>query len=77
MDYGNLRVHKIAEKLQQCREIVKEIENFGIDDLQRAQIIYLLSLGLENREALEEISGISKKFIGNPLEEAEKTQLEV
>lgn len=77
MDYGNSVVHKTAQKLQQCRDIVVEIENFGIDEMQRKQIIYLLSLGLEDRDALEEISSISKKFIGSPLEEAEKTQLEV
>lgn len=77
MDYGNLGVHKVAEKLQQCRDIVREIENFGINEMQRMQIIYLLSLGLENREALEDISSVLKIHIGNPLEEAEKTQLEV
>lgn len=77
MDYGNTKIHKIAKKMQQCRDIVKEIENFGIDEIQRTQIIYLLSLGLENREALEEISNISKKYVGSPIEEAEKTQLEV
>lgn len=77
MDYGNTKVHKVAQKLQHCRDIVKEIENFGVDDLQRLQIIYLLGLGLENREALEEITSISKRYVGNPLEEAEKTQLEV
>lgn len=77
MDYGKSNVHKITEKLHQCREIVKEIENFGVDDLQRMQIIYLLVLGLENREALEDMASIVKKHIGNPLEEAEKTQLEV
>jgi hypothetical protein len=77
MDYGQTNVHKTAEKLQQCRDIVREIENFGISEIQRKQIIYLLSLNLEDREALEEISAISKRFIGNPLEEAEKTQLEV
>jgi hypothetical protein len=36
-----------------------------------------LSLGLENREAMLEISAAAKKYIGNPLEDAEKTQLEV
>jgi len=77
MDYGNSKIHKITEKLQNCRDIVREVENFGVDDLQRLHIIYLLSLGLENREALEEISFISKKYVGNPLEEAEKSQLEV
>lgn len=77
MDYGNSKVHKVTEQLHQCREIVKEIDNFGVNDMQRMQIIYLLSLGLENREALEDISTTAKKHIGNPLEEAEKTQLEV
>jgi len=77
VDYGKSKVHKITEKLHQCREIVKEIDNFGVDDLQKMQIIYLISLGLENREALEEISQIAKKHLGNPLEYAEKTQLEV
>jgi hypothetical protein len=77
MDYGQTKVHKVAEMLHQCRDIVREIENFGINDIQRKQIIYLLSLNLEDREALEELSVVSKRFIGNPLEDAEKTQLEV
>lgn len=77
MDYGNTKVHKTAEKINQCREIVKEIESFGIDEMQRKQIIYLLSLNLEGREALLDISQTTKKYLGNPLEEAEKTQLEV
>ena len=54
-----------------------QIENFGVDDMQKLQIIYLLSISLENREALEKVSSISKSFLGSPLEEAEKTQLEV
>jgi hypothetical protein len=77
VDYGNSEIHKTAKKLQQCRDIVREIDNFGIDEMQRLQIIHLLSLGLEKREALEDIASMAKKHIGNPLEEAEKTQLEV
>lgn len=77
MEYGQTSVHKVAEKLQQCRDIVREIDNFGVNDMQRLQIIYLLSISLENRDALEKISSIAKSFIGSPLEEAEKTQLEV
>ena len=45
--------------------------------MQRMQIINLLSLGLEKREALEQISSIIKLHLGSPLEEAEKTQLEI
>ena len=77
MDYGKSKVHTLADKLHQCREIVREIDNFGINEMQRMQIIYLLSLGLEHREALEAVSTAIKPYIGNPLEEAEKTQLEV
>lgn len=77
MSFGNSKVQITAEKLQKCREIVREIENFGVDEMQRMQIIYLLSLNLENRESLEDISTAAKKHIGSPLEEAEKTQLEV
>jgi hypothetical protein len=77
MDYGTSNIHKVAEKMQQCRDIVREIDNFGVDDLQRMQIIYLLSLSLENREALENVTQAIKPFIGSPLEEAEKTKLEL
>jgi hypothetical protein len=77
MDYGKSNIHKVAEKMQQCRDIVREIEKFGVDDLQRMQIIYLLSLGLEQREALENVTQAIKPYIGNPLEEAEKQKLEV
>lgn len=77
MDYGKSKVHKVAEEMQACRDIVREIDNFGINDLQRMQIIYLLGLGLERREALEAVSNAIKSYIGNPLEESEKTQLEV
>jgi hypothetical protein len=77
MDFNNSKVSQVAKQIQACRDIVREIDNFGINELQRTQVIYLLSLGLENREAMLEISAAAKKYIGNPLEDAEKTQLEV
>ena len=40
------------EKKQVCREIVKEINNFGIEQRQKLFIIELLALELENREAM-------------------------
>ncbi len=77
MDFNNSKVSQVAKQIQACRDIVREIDNFGINELQRTQVIYLLSLGLENREAMLEISAAAKKYLGNPLEDAEKTQLEV
>ncbi len=77
MDFDNSKVSQVAKQIQACRDIVREIDNFGINEMQRTQVIYLLSLGLENREAMLEISAAAKKYLGNPLEDAEKTQLEV
>jgi hypothetical protein len=77
VNYDNSKVSQVAKQLQACRDIVREIDNFGINEIQRTQVIYLLSLGLENREAMLDISAAAKKHLGNPLEDAEKTQLEV
>jgi hypothetical protein len=52
-----------AGKLSQSREIVKEIMNFGVTQFQLMNIIYLLSLELENRDAMLEIAEITKKFL--------------
>jgi hypothetical protein len=52
-----------ANKLAQSREVVKEIMNFGVTQFQLINIIYLLSLELENRDAMLEIAEITKKFL--------------
>jgi len=77
VDYNNSKVAQVAKQLRACRDIVREIDNFGINETQRLQVVYLLSLGLENRDALVELTAVAKKYLGDPLEEAEKTQLEV
>ena len=41
-----------AEQLLECRKIVKNLVQFGITEKQKIQIIYLLSLELESRDAL-------------------------
>ena len=42
-------------KKQECREIVQEINKFGITDGQRLEIISMLALELESREYMEAI----------------------
>ena len=54
-------------KKSQCREIVREILDFGVDEMQKIKIIYLLSLELENRGLLEIVS----KAADNVLNEKE------
>ena len=77
MEFDNSKVSQVAKQMQACRDIVREIDNFGINEIQRLQVVYLLALGLENRDALLEITAAAKKHLGSPLEDAEKTQLEV
>lgn len=61
MKMGKSDAEIAAEKLLKCRQIVAEILNFGVTQEQLLQIIYLLSLELENREALEDIADSVKR----------------
>tara|TARA_B100000700_G_scaffold126567_1_gene141721 strand:- start:516 stop:752 length:237 start_codon:yes stop_codon:yes gene_type:complete len=59
-NYGKSEEDIHIEKMIQCREIVKEIINFGVSEEQKLQIIYLLSLELENRDKMLGISNLVK-----------------
>ena len=58
MKYGKTEQEVEVEKTVQCRQIVKEILSFGVDELQKRKIIYLLSLELEDRDVMVQISKI-------------------
>jgi len=58
MKYGKTEQEVEVEKTVQCRQIVEEILNFGVNELQKRKIIYLLSLELEDRETMVQISKI-------------------
>ena len=59
--YGKSESDLHTEKKIQCREIVKEIINFGVTEDQKLQIIYLLSLELESRDKMLGISKLVQK----------------
>lgn len=44
------------DKRQTCREILKEIKEFGVNQRQILFLIHLLAMELENREAMRAIS---------------------
>lgn len=48
----NVEVKLPSAKRMECREIVREIKDFGINERQKLYLIYLLSLELENREIM-------------------------
>jgi hypothetical protein len=60
--YGKTDAEKHAEAMFKCREIVQEIIEFGVTQAQILRIIKLLSLELENREAMVALSKLTKQF---------------
>ena len=60
LDYGETQESLDADKLLECRKIVKNIINFGISEAQKIQIIYLFGLELESRKSLEMITDVIK-----------------
>ena len=53
--------HDVMESAK-AREIVQEIMNFGVNQNQIVKIIYLLSLELDNRDHMLEISNLIKNL---------------
>ena len=45
-----------ADKMLECRQIVKNLVNFGLTESQKLHIIYLMSLEMESRDALNIIT---------------------
>ncbi len=48
----NVELKLSARKRMECREILKEIKEFGVNQRQYLYLIYLLSLELESREVM-------------------------
>lgn len=65
--YGQLQSEKMATDSHAARSIVKEIDNFGINDRQRWLIIYYLSLGLESIEEMKSLTSFIKEVKGDDL----------
>tara|TARA_R110000851_G_scaffold22029_3_gene65493 strand:+ start:599 stop:859 length:261 start_codon:yes stop_codon:yes gene_type:complete len=61
MSYS-VKLEKLAREKQRSREIVGEIINFGVTEQQKLDIIFNLSLTLENNKAIKDINEILKKY---------------
>jgi len=53
--YGKTKPELDAEKSLMCRQIIKEINNFGVDESQKLHLIKLLALELESNENMKKI----------------------
>ncbi|NBW06495.1 MAG: hypothetical protein EBR82_00540 [Caulobacteraceae bacterium] len=65
--YGELQSEKLTTESNIARQIVKEINTFGINDRQRWLIMYYLSLELETVEDMKELSSFIREKKGNSL----------
>jgi len=71
--YGSTPQEEDVQSSAKCREIVHEILSFGVDQFQLLTLIKLLSLELENREIMLQIT----EAINNVLEKKSKLTIEV
>ncbi len=53
---GKTELEIDADKMLECRKIVKNLIKFGLSETQKLHIIYLLSLEMESRDALNIIT---------------------
>ena len=56
MKYGQTDAERAAEESLVCREIVKKIMDFGVNEQQKVQIMNLIALERENREDMIRIT---------------------
>ena len=75
-NYGKTEEESHYEKMGECREIVKEILNFGVTEKQKSQIIYLLSLEMEDRELMIRIKD-AIEFQKSEKKESEKKLISI
>lgn len=68
MKIGQTETEKRARYLQRSREIVAEINNFGVNEFERVQIIHLISLELEDRDLINDFAEVIKGYRGDVLE---------
>tara|TARA_A100001515_G_scaffold145037_2_gene151470 strand:+ start:1020 stop:1301 length:282 start_codon:yes stop_codon:yes gene_type:complete len=59
---GETEAELEASQLVECRQIVRNVINFGVTEKQKIHLIYLLSLELESRDAMNIIVDSVKKI---------------
>lgn len=65
--YGQMRSEQMAEENKICRQIIREINNFGITQRQSLMLIYLLASELENIDQMRSITKLVRELGGDEL----------
>ena len=58
----DLHLNKQVRLKQESRDIVKEVLDFGITEEQKLDIMYFITLTLENNDALKDVTSVLKKY---------------
>ena len=61
--YGKTEEEKLASETLECRNIVKTILDYGVSQRQILHICKLLSLELEDTNAMKRISSLVNEFL--------------
>ena len=65
-----------VSKISICRNIIDEINNFGISNQQRITLIHMLALEIEDNDLMKEITNITKtKKLSTAVNDSNKTKL--
>ena len=56
--YGTTDSEKQAQSSSKCRQIVKEVMDFGVSQEEILKIVELLALELENRDQMSQLSDL-------------------
>lgn len=65
--YGQTPGERRAEENNVCRQIVREVNNFGITQRQSMVLIYLLALELEDVSKMRSITRLVRELAGDEL----------
>lgn len=65
--YGQAQSEKFADENRVCRDIVREIGNFGITQRQSLMVMYLLAMELENVEHMRTLTRVIRDLGGAEL----------
>jgi len=59
----DIQTNRTLRLKKQSRQITKEILDFGVTENQKLDIIHMISLTLENNDAMKDIANILKKYV--------------
>lgn len=65
--YGEAQSEKQADENTICRQMVREINNFGVSQRQTLFLIYLLASELENVEHMRTLTRVVRELGGDGL----------